>query len=406
MKKMDLFQIIKIVISCAGMSACSLGLITNVSGVFFTELANSLHVGQGAVSVGVTLTTITVGIASVFAVKIVNKYAIRPILILSTIITALSTLAMGYASNIWIYYILSILRGISSTFMNTPVITLIIGNWFISKRGVVSGLVMSFSGIAGALISPMLSKVIVNYGYQKAYIITSVLMILVSIPSIVYLENSPEKINYFPYVTEKINKNTDNHSYNLVYNKKSLLYVAICIIAFMCQSICSFAQHLSGYGQNAGLSIDKATILISMAMIGNIGGKFIVGLLSDAIGEIKSGIAILSTFTCGLIILYSLKANYIAMAIGALMLGFSYACAIMFSNIIFALYGKEKYGDAYSFLTIIINVASAVSVALIGYGYDLFNEYEPIILIFITMGIISIIGLLVIKKKVRIYEIQ
>lgn len=400
MKKLDFRKFIEIFISCAGLAICSLGLIINVNGIFFTPIANALNVGRGAISLTSTLTTLTIGFTSVVAMKLIQKGSFKKILLLSIIVTIVSTLCMSFVHSLWMFYVLSIIRGISSAFIGTPIVTMIIGKWFITKRGLISGLVMSFSGVGGAVMNPILNKVIQNYGYQKALIVVAILMAIVSLPSLFFLNESPEKEGYVPYLEEN-EKDKKRNSFSIEYKKISWMFLTLVMIAFICQSICSLAQHLSGYAETIGYASEVGALLISSAMVGNIGGKFIVGLLSDMIGEINAGISLIFLFIVGMTLLYVFNTNMICLYVGALLLGMSYASAVMLSNIVFALYGNKQYGDAYALLTIVINTGGALAVALIGYGYDYFKSYDLIFMTGIIIGIIALSLLLLISKEVK-----
>ncbi|MCR4634455.1 MAG: MFS transporter, partial [Erysipelotrichaceae bacterium] len=363
MKTVDFKKKLEILLSCAGLAVCSLGLIINVNGVFFKPISEALGVGRGAISLTSTLTTLATGFASVYALKIVNRSGLKKVLIISVLITVLSTAGIAFSKNLMIIYLLSVIRGIASCFFNTPVVTMIIGNWFITGRGTYSGIVMAFSGLGGAVMSPVLSRIIEKYDYRISLLFSVLMMILVCLPALFFLKASPEEAGYRPYLKEEENEIRKKQSYEIVFRKDSLDFFLLMIIAFLCQATCSIAQHLSGYGESLGYLSSQGAFMISVAMIGNISGKFLVGFLSDRIGELKSGLVLVSSFALGLILLF-LHNGYLMLLIGSLLLGFSYACAVMLSNVTFAVYGNVQYGDAYGLLTLIINIGGALSVAL------------------------------------------
>jgi len=352
MKIVDKRKKLELLVSCAGMAICSLGLILNVNGVFFKPIADTLEIGRGAVSITSTLTTLATGFASVWAIQIVKKKSLRKVLIISLAITILSTIGIAFSRNVFTLYLFSLIRGISSCFFNTPIVTAILGNWFHSSRGTYSGMVMAFSGIAGAVMSPVLSRIIEQSNYTIALLVCSLIMLVVSLPAIIFLHFSPEEEGYLPYKDKETEKQK-NVSYEIEYKRNSSLFITLMIIAFLCQTICSLAQHLSGYGESLGFSISQGSWMISMSMIGNIGGKFLTGYLSDRVGEIKAGIILAAGFCFGLLLL-GIGSSYYVLLAGSLLLGMSYSSAVMLSNVSFAIYGNRQYGDAYAFLTVVI----------------------------------------------------
>ena len=400
MKTVDFRKKLGILLSCAGLAVCSLGLIINVNGVFFKPISEALGVGRGAVSLTSTLTTLATGFASVYALKIVNRYDLKKILIISVLITVLSTVGIAFSENLLVIYLLSIIRGIASCFFNTPVVTMIIGNWFITGRGTYSGVVMAFSGLGGAVMSPVLSRIIERYDYRISLLFDALLMILVCLPALFFLKASPEEEGYRPYLKGEHSEKQEKRSYGIVFRKDSLVFLLLMTIAFLCQATCSIAQHFSGYGESLGFQSSQGAFMISMAMIGNISGKFLVGLLADRIGELRSGLVLVSSFALGLILLF-LSKGYLMLLIGSLLLGFSYACAVMLSNVTFAVYGNSQYSNAYGLLTLIINIGGALSVALVGYAYDFFHSYRLILISGIVMCIIVILCFIILERKLK-----
>ncbi len=396
----DFKKKLEILLSCAGLAVCSLGLIINVNGVFFRPICEALDVGRGAISLTSTLTTLATGFASVYALKIVNRSGLKKILIISVLVTVLSTVGIAFSKSLMIIYLLSIIRGIASCFFNTPVVTMIIGNWFITGRGTYSGIVMAFSGLGGAVMSPVLSGIIEKYDYRISLLFSALMMILVCLPALFFLKVSPKEAGYRPYLKEEENEIRKKQSYEIVFRKDSLDFLLLMAVAFLCQATCSIAQHLSGYGESLGFGSSQGAFLISMAMIGNISGKFLVGFLSDRIGELKSGLVLVSSFALGLILLF-LHNGYLMLLIGSLLLGFSYACAVMLSNVTFAVYGNVQYGDAYGLLTLIINIGGALSVALVGYAYDFFHSYRLILISGIVMCIIVILCFIILERRLK-----
>ncbi|MBR0420771.1 MAG: MFS transporter [Erysipelotrichaceae bacterium] len=400
MKNIDRKKRIQVIVSCAGLAASSLGLIINVFGVFFTPLSSALHSGRGTISLASTLTSLFLGFASALTVKTVQEKPLQKVLLLSVTITCLSTIGLAYSKNLLFLYVFSILRGFCASFFTTHVVAFIISRWFISDRGTITGLVMAFSGIAGALMSPILNQIIDLYGYRFALILSAVLIFLFSLPAILTLSSSPEKEGYLPYERKEKQKDGKDGSFKQIeFSRNSSVFISLMIVSFIIQFLCSICQHLSGYGQSLGFSSAQGAMMISAAMIGNISGKFLSGILSDRIGAVKACIVLLIGFLTGLFILMNFQKEYLLMLVGSLLLGMSYAGAISLSNVCFSLYDSRDYGSAYSTLTIIINTSGAIAVSLIGYAYDVFSSYQPILILCLGMGIIALLCMIYINRK-------
>ena len=159
---------------------------------------------------------------------------------------------------------------------------------------------------------------------------------------------------------------------------------------------------MSGYAESVGESSIVGAVMISAAMMGNITAKFLVGVLSDCIGAVKSAFVLIGAFTIGISLLCLFQNLEFMLLGGSFVLGTSYACALMLSNITFEIYGTKQYGEAFSILTIILNIGGSIAIAIVGYGYDIFGTYSVIMCSGIVMSVLSVLLLFKISKKIKL----
>lgn len=389
-----------VLLACGGLAASALGLITNVNGIFFKAVSEALGVGRGAVSLAATLTALTTGFLGPASIKAMKAFQLRRVMLISALVTALSTAGLAFVKNIWLFDVLSIVRGGASAFFAIPVVTSLMGNWFVKRRGVFTGMVMSISGIVGAVMSPVLSSVIDGAGYQSAYLICAALMFLFCVPAMLFLRLCPEEIGLKPYgMDEQDAQRLRGEKDGLPFRKWSVIYLSLLLAAFLCQSVCSIAQHLAGYAEAAGHGSMVGAMMISAAMVGNIIAKFGVGTLSDLLGAFKSAFILIGTFLIGTLILIFCPGQAFMLYIGSCLFGATYACAIMLSNVTFAIYGTGQYGEAYSFLAVVLNLGGALAIAAVGYVYDFFQSYSVILWSGLIMILVSLVLLAMIQVK-------
>lgn len=65
-------------------------------------------------------------------------------------------------------------------------ITIIINKWFVEKNGLATSIALGFSGLMGALFSPIFSSLITSIGWQGAYLVEAGLLLLLCLPAIIY----------------------------------------------------------------------------------------------------------------------------------------------------------------------------------------------------------------------------
>ena len=140
------------------LAASSVGLCTNAIGVFYTPVAKSLKVLKGTFAMHATLSTLATALTSLKMSKVIKKYSYKKVLLIGVILSSGATWLMSYSTSVYLFYILGILRGIGVGIYGMIPITVVITNWFDKKHGLATSLALSFSGLSGAIFSPLLSS--------------------------------------------------------------------------------------------------------------------------------------------------------------------------------------------------------------------------------------------------------
>ena len=257
-----------IVLLMCCLAASSIGLCTNAIGVFYVPVSKSLHVLKGTFALHATLSTLTTALTSLKMAKIIKKYNYKRVLLIGVLLTSISTWLMSYSSSVYLFYILGIVRGIGVGIHGMVPLTVIITNWFDQKHGLATSLALSFSGLAGAIFSPLLSLWIDVYGWQMTYRFMAICIFILVLPALsVPWKIKPQEEGLLPYGYQK--KETVTVSKNKI-NLLTLSFLCMCLFTILHTSITGVSQHLSGIASSIQLSTNIGVTFMSLAMIGNI----------------------------------------------------------------------------------------------------------------------------------------
>lgn len=380
------------------LAASSIGLCTNAIGVFYTPVSKSLHVLKGTFAMHATLSTLITALTSLKMSKLIRKYNYKKILLIGVLLSSVSTWMMSYSRSVYLFYILGILRGIGVGIGGMVPITVIITNWFDEKHGLATSLALSFSGLAGAIFSPLLSSWIISYGWQMTYrLMASCILILVLPVLIVPWKINPQEEGMLPYGYQE-KKDTikiQNKKVNLI----TISFICMCIFTLLHTSITGISQHLSGIALSIHLSATSGAILMSLTMIGNISTKLLIGFLSDLLNPIKAVIIMIlaNYFSLGLLFLGVIHQEIMLLYIGSFMFGSIYSVgAVGIPMLTRYFFGNENYARTYSVIGFLTNVGSASSLTLIGYLYDFTQSYQMVFIIALCFHLINLILLVII----------
>ena len=380
------------------LAASSIGLCTNAIGVFYTPVSKSLHVLKGTFAMHATLSTLTTALTSLKMSKIIKKYNYKKILLIGSLLSSILTWMMSYSQSVYSFYILGVLRGIGVGIGGMVPITVIITNWFDEKYGLATSLALSFSGLAGAIFSPLLSSWITCYGWQMTYRLMAICIFILVFPVlIVPWKINPQEENLLPYGYQE-RKDTIK-----IQDKKisliTISFLCMCLFTLLHTSITGISQHLSCIALSIHLSATSGAILMSLTMIGNISTKLLIGFLSDLLNPIKAVIIMILTNCLSLLLLFLgvIHQEIMLLYIGSFMFGSIYSVgAVGIPMLTRYFFGNENYARTYSVIGFLTNVGSASSLTLIGYLFDFTKSYQMVFIIALCFHLINLILLVVI----------
>lgn len=375
------------------LAASSIGLCTNAIGVFYTPVSQSLKVLKGTFALHATLSTLATALTSLKISKVIKKHSYKKILFIGVILSSGATWLMSYCTSVYSFYILGILRGIGVGIYGMVPITVVITNWFDKKHGLATSLALSFSGLSGAIFSPLLSSWIIRYGWQMTYRFMAICIFILVLPALIIPWNiDPQKEDLLPYGYKE--RKQVIHIQNNKINLLTISFMCMCLLTLLHTSITGISQHLSGIALSIQLSATLGATLMSLAMIGNISTKLLIGLLSDLFTPVKAVIILILT-NCVSLILSFIGVTHQETAllyIGSFMFGSIYSVgAVGIPMLTRYFFGNENYAKTYSVIGFLTNVGSASSLTLIGYLYDFTHSYQIVFIIALCFHLINLI---------------
>ncbi|NMC13816.1 MAG: MFS transporter, partial [Chloroflexi bacterium] len=388
--------------ACSGLAIASMGIVPNANGVFYTPVSAALNVGRGAVALCATITGITQGLFSPLVNSALKKLNVKKIIIIGSIITAVATVLMARANSVWIYNLLGFFRGLGSACFYYPLIYLIIGNHIKKGRSTIIGFVMSMTGIAGALFSPLFSNLINNYGYQVCYIIVAALILIFCFPAMLILKIEPSEMGPEAHENDQIaQKEVAEQSSK--YRKLRFfqpLYILVCLVFFSLALLCGVSHHFSGYAESIGFA-NVGALMLSAVMVGNLTFKFIIGAICDKANSFVGTVVMAFINIAGALILLLFTNNIYLLLLGSFLFGVIFSVTIPAASTVRSIYGDAQFGQANSTLSMFTSISASVSITVVGYIYDLTNSYSTPLIASMIIALLCILAVPVIGKLSR-----
>ena len=392
-----------IIAALCGLIASGVGLITNIAGLFFTPIAEELGLLRGAVSMNVTIGNLCFAAGGMMSPRVMKENNLRTMLIAMTAVIAGSTALLALCNNVFLMYVLNGLRGFASGIVGFVFVTIVINHWFFKNNGLVTSIAMGFSGLAGAVFSPIMSSIIAASGWRTAYVISAVLMIILNLPAIFFLPAiDPYVKGQKPYGEKKAETKTVNTPQEAAPINKALVAM-LCVFAICSAASTSITQHFPGVAANLGMDAAVGATMLSICMLVNTGGKIVLGALVDKIGA-RISISIYTILVFAGVLMMLLIPSQIVMYIAAACIGLTYSMATVGSvTLSKEVFGMANYSRTYPTVNMCGTMCSAAFSSIIGFMYDATGGYNATLMIVMGMmvtafAIITYVYTNVVKK--------
>lgn len=379
-----------ILVACCAMQLAGQGIIGNCAGIFYSHVAEELGVGRGTVSLYATIMNVAVCVALPFAGKYLPKCNVRKVLPMCMGLICINAALLSVYHNVYMWYIAGAIQGLLGAFIFLVPAPLILNNWFHKKSGFAIGLAMAFSGFGGIVFNPIISAALASWGWRTAYLVYAGLAAVVSLPFLIFvIRYKPEDLGMKPYGYDPNEAAGRDAAPELSKGgvlaadalKSPVFYILLVIIGLIAFST-TYYQHFSGFATSIGFTTVAAGTLVSAVSFGNMGLKFLYGILADLMGVRNSMILMCVIGGIGFVMLVMCQSSMPAMYVAAVCFGSTLAlCAVGAPLLTKGIFGEKEYGSIFSYMSICTYLVGAVGMSGIGFIYDAAGSYTPAFLI-------------------------
>ena len=376
-----------IFVVCLGIMGGLVGVLLNCTGIIFAEIIKEFGFRSGDLSIYYTIRSLTRAAAlGVVSGWFFRKGQSKKVLIGITALTCLAYMSMGLYTQLWQWYISAFVVGVGTSYTGMA-LSVLLANWFHSKKGFVMGLAMSASGLLGAVVSPLCSKLIEMIGWRGACVVMGIItFVLVCVPGALFLVLTPEEMGLKPYgYSESAEKSSKKETSRISYSVPAYIFpLCVALICLACL-IGAVLNQLPLYSAELGYAVSTGAMLTSFAMIGNVVGKLLTGWLAD-----KAGPYTALTVTFAMVIsalamfIFCTGSQYLLYA-AALLFGTIFAVDANIPPLLFMdVYGADYTKHLKNFQTFSFAIG-AFSSSLLPYIYDFTHSYNVIFVLGITL---------------------
>jgi MFS family permease len=370
-------------------------------GVFFESLIREFGWSRTVISGASALKDIAFGSFCIITARLCERFNPRVIVSIYGVLMGLSYFLMSQIDSIWqLYFFFGILTAFS---MSVFVAVLsIVSRWFVKRRGLMTGVVISGFGLVLTIGPPVANWLIVTYGWRQAFLILGIAAMVIIVLAAQFLKRDPRQVGQLPYGASSIEQHASGTwglSLSEALRTRQLWLICGMFFAF-CFCNLMVMVHIVIHGIDMGLTPANAANVLAIYGIVGIASFNLMGISGDRFGNRR-------TFAiCFLLLAISfawlLAANKIwQIFIFAVIAAFSCGMQVLFSPIVAEVFGLKSHGVILG----VANFGGAIGAAggplLAGYIFDKTGSYSIAFIIGIAVAVLAIVLTLLLRAPPR-----
>jgi len=249
-------------------------------GVFLPVLEDEFGWSRGAISVAASLNLIVGGVIAFLVGAASDRYGPRPVLLGSAMLVGGLFALASTINALWqLYLVLGVGLGIGMASVYL-VPTATVSRWFLEQRGLALGIL--FSGLNLAyLTGPLMSAYLIQgLGWRTTYLVLGALVWAVAIPASMVTRLPPGGSTDVP---------SDRSAQPGGLTVREALgdrRLWLLMIAWLLHGVSSMmiAVHLVPYVKDRGVTLESASLALTIFGTGNIVGRILFGVAADRLG--------------------------------------------------------------------------------------------------------------------------
>ncbi|HET6563818.1 MAG TPA: MFS transporter [Xanthomonadales bacterium] len=381
----------------------------------FPRLIEDLGLTVSQVSLAGALTFMVGGVTAPVAGWLIDRFGTTRLLKSGILLLAVAASLYPFATQLWQLYVLHMFFGVTMVTAGLMINVVLLSNWFNLKRGLVVGVLVAGSSLAGFLLPNLISGLVAdpNYGWRWGFGLAAALIWLLPVPAVFFfVKDKPADVGQFidgldhPPPGQELGQPAPGLTLREAMRTSTLWALAFGSFCLWF-SITSVNSQLTIFlEQEAGLPIRQATLLYSLVLGFSVAGKFFFGWLSDHLP--KPRVMILSSLTllAGCLLLFqpqlgtpALTTNLSQLGLFTLVYGMGFGGAFtMIQLVCVASFGHRELGRIMGLVIFIDTAGAVVGITGIGFLKDLTGNYATSFMVVTGMALIGAINMMFIKE--------
>jgi len=358
--------------------------------VFDAKLLAELGVERGPLKFGDTIQLLVSGALAPVGGWLADRYGVRPVMVVGAVL--LTGALYGYSSvdSLADVYVLRAVMGAALASAGLVLCVTIVSRWFVAKRGLALGLMLSGTSLGNAVFPQLNAALIAEHGWREAFTIICLVPLLL-LPIILFvIKEWPDRIGLQALGAEAAHSGTDPQllaGYEFNDALRSANFWLIGTAAFCTfYAILGLANNLFLHMSDLGFGPAEAAQAYFPLFVMGLVGKIAAGALADVLPRKAVFGGCLTLMFAGALLLATLKPWLVMPALYLFGLGWGGNYTIL-QGLVADVFGARSLGRILGGITVLDATGGALGPWITGALFDVSQSYR-----FGFMVIVVLIG--------------
>lgn len=364
----------------------AIGIPFGSFGLLIGDIADEFNAGRSSVSFGIALVMLAMGVLAPLLGYLLDRWSIRGTMMLGAIVAALGFQLSSRADTLWSYlFSFGVIVGMGITAMGVLPACKLAANWFPENTGKAIGLVSLPVLVAAG--PPLFGLYLAEAGWRELLRVFSYAFLLM-LPLLWMIRDRPE------VAVEPLVPMAEPPAHVAVVNGTSLLldrrlWLLVPVGGIALSGGIVLVTHIVQHAIGLGISLPRASLLLSVNGVASMCGALLFGWLSDRLSPLRAIIInlCLQTAIWPLLLMQEQLPGLMACAaVAGLCAGGAHPALSALLN---RAYGASRFGTMLGLMSMLVLPFTFSAAPLVGYLFDVSGGYT------LGFGLVSVIYALV-----------
>jgi sugar phosphate permease len=179
--------------------AVAQGIFYHSFTVFFLPLKRDFEVGSVAISFLYGAARLEGGVEGPLVGYLIDRFGPKVLITMGAIFAGIGYILLSTVHSFWAFfliYTLIISLGYNAGYFHP--ISAAVNSWFVRRRGIGNATIMAAGSLGGVVMAPLLSYIILNFGWRNGTLFAGLLILITSLPAGLLMDRSPEEKGLYP----------------------------------------------------------------------------------------------------------------------------------------------------------------------------------------------------------------